>query len=194
MNYEKIYNQIIKKAQQKVRDGYLEKHHIIPKCMGGTNDSSNLVLLTAREHFICHWLLAKQYRTKALWNAFAMMAVSSEKHIRNNSKHFERMRIARRYAMSGDGNPMFGKKSVCVKHTPETIEKIRLSKIGKKRNPFNRKPATQETKDKISLSNKNKPSKLKGRVLEKVECPHCHKMSSVNNYSRWHGDSCKMRV
>lgn len=40
-------------------DGYYEKHHIIPKCMGGTNKKSNIVLLTAKAHFVCHHLLTK---------------------------------------------------------------------------------------------------------------------------------------
>jgi hypothetical protein len=39
--------------------GYFEKHHVIPKCLGGSNDPSNIVHLTAREHFICHLLLVK---------------------------------------------------------------------------------------------------------------------------------------
>lgn len=61
MNYEKIYNQIIARAKTRILDGYKERHHIIPKCMGGTNDKENLVDLTAREHFICHWILMRLY-------------------------------------------------------------------------------------------------------------------------------------
>lgn len=61
--YTKWYFEIIINAQNKKRiknaNDYFEKHHIIPKCMGGTNDITNLVLLTAREHFICHLLLCK---------------------------------------------------------------------------------------------------------------------------------------
>lgn len=38
---------------------YYENHHIIPRSLNGSNSSENLVLLTAREHFICHWLLVK---------------------------------------------------------------------------------------------------------------------------------------
>jgi len=49
-------------------DGYTEQHHILPKCLGGTNNKSNLVRLTAREHFVCHLLLVKmtvgEYNTK----------------------------------------------------------------------------------------------------------------------------------
>lgn len=151
MNYLKIYNQIVEKAQTTTRDCYVEKHHIIPRCMGGSNDPSNIVKLTAREHYVCHWLLAKTYNTKQLWGAFAMLCVSSTKHQRlTNSRLFERARIARSKASSGSGNGMYGKPSACKSHTNETKEKIRLSKLGKKRTPFSRSPATEETFKKIN--------------------------------------------
>ena len=38
---------------------YVEKHHIIPKSMGGNNSNENIAILTAREHFVCHLLLTK---------------------------------------------------------------------------------------------------------------------------------------
>ena len=57
--YENWYNSIIKTAQHRQIDGYMEKHHIIPQSLGGNNEPRNLVKLTAREHFICHWLLVK---------------------------------------------------------------------------------------------------------------------------------------
>jgi hypothetical protein len=41
--------------------GYSERHHIIPKCMGGDNTPDNLCFLSAREHFIAHFLLIKIY-------------------------------------------------------------------------------------------------------------------------------------
>lgn len=40
---------------------YYEKHHIIPRCIGGSDNELNLVLLTAREHFLAHYLLCKIY-------------------------------------------------------------------------------------------------------------------------------------
>ena len=62
MDYKKVYQQIIFNAQSRGRvEGYKERHHIIPKSLGGTNKKSNLVNLTAREHFIAHMLLAKIY-------------------------------------------------------------------------------------------------------------------------------------
>jgi hypothetical protein len=57
--YSKIYFAITSNAKQRITEGYTELHHIIPQSMGGSNDKDNLVELTAREHFICHWLLIK---------------------------------------------------------------------------------------------------------------------------------------
>jgi hypothetical protein len=61
--YTKWYNNLVKKAKMRsvlrTPVGLYEKHHIIPKCCGGSNDKSNLVCLTPREHFIAHLLLTK---------------------------------------------------------------------------------------------------------------------------------------
>jgi hypothetical protein len=76
--YTKIYFQIINNALSRINHGYVEKHHIIPKSCGGSNDKNNLVSLTAREHFICHWLLTKMTSGEHLRNmhyAFKIMSV-----------------------------------------------------------------------------------------------------------------------
>jgi hypothetical protein len=58
MNYLKIYNKIIDNAKKRnMLDCYMEKHHIIPKSEGGSNENNNLVYLTPKEHFIAHKLL-----------------------------------------------------------------------------------------------------------------------------------------
>lgn len=59
--YSRIYFAIIEKARARImpKTEYREKHHIIPKSMGGSDTADNLVELTAREHFICHKLLVK---------------------------------------------------------------------------------------------------------------------------------------
>lgn len=65
MNYDLIYQRIIKNAisgGRNRKDGnYYENHHIIPRCVGGSNKKENLVLLTAKEHFVCHKLLCEIY-------------------------------------------------------------------------------------------------------------------------------------
>tara|TARA_B110000285_G_scaffold94997_1_gene108414 strand:+ start:989 stop:1621 length:633 start_codon:yes stop_codon:yes gene_type:complete len=57
--YRLWHNNIIAKAKNRTLDCYKEKHHILPRSLGGSNDKSNLVELTAREHFIVHMLLCK---------------------------------------------------------------------------------------------------------------------------------------
>jgi NUMOD3 motif len=196
MNYLRIYNEIINNAKNTIRNCYVEKHHIIPRCMGGTDAVGNIVKLTAREHYICHWLLAKTYNTKKLWGAFAMLCVASNKHQRlTNSRMFEKARIARSMASSGNGNGMYGKASACKSHTPETKEKIRLAKLGKPRiQTVKRPPASQETKDKISKSKMGVPSRRKGIKANLIKCPHCHKIiGGEGNFNRYHGDKCKKK-
>lgn len=57
--YNKWYTNITENARTRDLTGYVERHHIIPVSLGGSNSKENLVDLTAREHFICHWLLTK---------------------------------------------------------------------------------------------------------------------------------------
>jgi len=57
--YTSWYFAIINKAKERITEGYTEKHHIIPRTLGGKNDKSNIAVLTAREHFVCHLLLTK---------------------------------------------------------------------------------------------------------------------------------------
>ena len=65
MDYRQIYNCLVdKRRQDPPQNGYVERHHIVPKCLGGNDEISNLVILTAREHYIAHILLAKIYRTR----------------------------------------------------------------------------------------------------------------------------------
>lgn len=78
--YTRIYYQIINRAQTRKLDGYCEEHHIVPKCLGGSNSKENLVELTAREHFICHLLLTKMSSMRNLKYGLYMMTVRNKHH------------------------------------------------------------------------------------------------------------------
>lgn len=83
MNYLKVYNNIIERRKYEIPEGYSEKHHIIPRSLGGNNKKSNLIRLTAREHFICHLLLVKIYEKeiyswKKMINAVMIMRCDSQ--------------------------------------------------------------------------------------------------------------------
>lgn len=74
MNYFLAYQRLIAKAKARVcPNGYVERHHILPRALGGSDDSTNLVALTAREHFVAHVLLAKIHGGN-MWQAVVLMS------------------------------------------------------------------------------------------------------------------------
>jgi hypothetical protein len=120
MNYIAIYNSIIEfRRANPLLEGYFETHHIIPRCLGGSNCSTNLVKLSAREHYICHLLLTKIHpegsvQHKKMVRAFlAMRMISSNQHRYVSSRNFDKFRNTFRNIQSentrGAKNPNFGK-------------------------------------------------------------------------------------
>ena len=98
--YSKLYYKITSNAKQRIIEGYTELHHIIPQSMGGSNDKENLVELTAREHFICHWLLVKMTegddRSKMLYALKGMKAENKHQqryHTKITARVYETYRI-----------------------------------------------------------------------------------------------------
>jgi hypothetical protein len=88
MNYLKIYNDIVGRGKNRVLEGYKERHHIVPRCLGGTDDESNLVELTPEEHFVAHQLLVKLHPTNSkLIFATNMLTISSGNVKRNNKMY-----------------------------------------------------------------------------------------------------------
>jgi len=75
--YYKWYSNIVERAlsRELPKDVYVEKHHILPKCLYPeyAKDKNNLVKLTAREHFVCHWILSKIFNDRKIMYAFEMM-------------------------------------------------------------------------------------------------------------------------
>ena len=99
MNYQLIHNNIIEKARNRPIKGYVEKHHIIPKCMGGTNDKNNLVHLTAKEHFIIHKLLVEIYPNESKLHLAVFIFVNgfrstfNKRDYRIGSREYQRIRM-----------------------------------------------------------------------------------------------------
>jgi len=140
MNYKAIYYKIIEKAKRETENGnryvgYYEKHHIQPKSLGGTNDNENLVRLTAREYFICYWLLVKMYdkgtieRNKMLCALWRMQGqTTKEKHRYINSRAYEALRMEFAKTISkitsknqqGNKNSQFGTKWYTNRNTGES--------------------------------------------------------------------------
>jgi len=73
MDYKKIYDRLVDRAKNRVLEGYSETHHIIPRCIGGSDDPNNICALTPEEHYLAHLLLVKIYPNHsglvfAAWN------------------------------------------------------------------------------------------------------------------------------
>lgn len=97
MNYQKIYNGLVEKAKVRGLDkskheGYFEIHHIVPRCLGGSNDESNLVMLNLREHLIAHLLLWKAYPDNYKL-VYAARMMSTKNGMRLNSRLYESIKI-----------------------------------------------------------------------------------------------------
>ena len=91
MNYQRIYNNLISYRQNNPATGYTEKHHIVMKSMGGSNDPSNLVVLTGREHWIAHLLLYKIHKNNKTVHACRMMGFKSKTNFERTSVKNSRM-------------------------------------------------------------------------------------------------------
>lgn len=117
MDYLKIYDSLINDAKTNPQlETYKELHHIVPRCLGGSNEKDNLVYLTARQHFIAHWLLYKIYGGSKLANAwYAMCRVGHGQGARRvNSAYYKYAKETRSRYLSeeslGIKNHFFGKK------------------------------------------------------------------------------------
>jgi hypothetical protein len=87
MNYNKHYTALMAKARARAKpSGYAERHHVVPRSMGGSDRPDNLVWLTAREHFVAHVLLAKTHGGPQ-WFAVMMFAAGEKRTV--NSRLYE---------------------------------------------------------------------------------------------------------
>jgi hypothetical protein len=209
--YTKWYYSIINNARsrgwtKKTATTYVERHHIIPRCMNGINDKINLVYLSAKEHFICHLLLTKmttgqiQYKMR---RAIDMMLCVNEKnqdryypssrvyakirkdsivygkdHFNYGRKRSDEWKEYRSSQYTGEGNPSFGKRW--------------------KNKTFN---GNNSEENNPMYGRNHKESSILLQVLaaknrDKKTCPHCGKTMDVSNFARWgHEDgSCVLRM
>ena len=178
MNYKKIYNNIIERAKNRIMEGYTEIHHIIPKCIGGTNNVDNLVSLTAEEHYIAHLLLVKIYpKSKSLWYAANMMA-------NKNNKMYAWTRKKHAKIVSEDKSGF--------RH--DDIAKEKMSKAITERWKDNYQGFVEEQRRRASNPKKNKENYFKPKSTEhaknislaalqrpRVPCEQCGKEITVAN-------------
>jgi hypothetical protein len=105
MNYQKIYDTLVRRGQNRILEGYSEKHHIVPRCLGGTDEATNLVSLTPEEHYLCHLLLVKIHPNNIRLVKAAMFMVSANRDQQRNNKAYGWLKRQYSEYMSGPNNP-----------------------------------------------------------------------------------------
>lgn len=197
MNYQRIHDAIIDRARNRKLQGYYERHHVIPRCLGGTDDKSNLVKLTAREHFVIHKLLCEIYSNEPkLVYAYWMMSrkISNSKYERNyivSSRDYERARqlfsetsskrqkgknLTEEHKQALSIAAKTRKTRIPIKHSEETKQKLSSLWKGTTRSVEDRK--------KISEGQRGKKHKI-------IKCPHCFIEGGNRTMKRWHFDNCR---
>lgn len=172
--YTQWYYNIVNSAKVRTlpNDTYVERHHIIPKSLGGSNDSHNLVQLTAREHYICHRLLVKMLRgvgrTKM---TYALIRISQspygDRKITSRDvayikslprQHTEETKRKISKATSGENNPMYGRDAWSKGKTAETDPIIaKIAQKNKGKTAWNKGvPHSIEARAKMSASRKGR--------------------------------------
>ena len=126
MDYQKHYNKLCERAKTRNIDEYTEKHHILPRCLGGDDSPDNIVRLTPEEHYLAHQLLVKMYPdyNGLVWAALLMTGHSSSNN-RSGNKTYGWLR--RRH--SEVGKKRIGEKNGSYGthwyHNPITLERIK---------------------------------------------------------------------
>lgn len=135
--YSQWYYNIITQAKSRSINDYTESHHILPKSVGGTNDSENLVDLTAREHYICHLLLTKFTEGIAYQKmSYALHRITNKKenHIKS-SRMYEIIRKAHSKMLSKKtkGVSMMERCGVPYAHEISDYQKQKIRESNSKR-------------------------------------------------------------
>jgi hypothetical protein len=164
--YTNCYNNIIQNAKSRIlsKEIYTERHHIIPKSLGGDDSLSNLVDLTAREHFICHLLLPKMLTGIDKRNmTFAIWAMINRDHSKQRSRHKINSHTYHRLKNQvAEATSQLHKGKTVSKETRE-----KLSKSCKGR-PSSFKGKTHSDESKKKLSNARKGKTLSSETVAKI--------------------------
>jgi hypothetical protein len=154
--YTKWYFNIIRNANPTT--SYVEKHHIIPRCIGGSDHRENIVSLTAREHFVCHLLLTKMTTGKVkqamCWAVGKFAQVNKNQQRNFTSWEYQKIRENISFARTGK------------KHSDKSRKK--MSEKAKGRTPWNKgKTGVQQHS---AESNKKRSETLTGRIRTEEFC------------------------
>ncbi len=186
--YTKCYYTIIQRAQSRTLAGYKERHHTIPRSLGGTDDTENLVELTAKEHYIVHLLLPYMVididHRKKMWGALRCMSkmiYSTHRRYVGSARFYEKAKENTDFGIGNRGRiqPLEERQKraaalkgrICSEETKRKISIANSKNTG--RTPWNKgvsgyKVHSEETKQRLSREKKGIPKSEETRANMKA--------------------------
>lgn len=220
MDYQRHYDILVNRARNRKLISYFEKHHVIPRCLGGGDEAENIVKLTAEEHYVAHQLLVKIHPENRKLVFAAWMMCNGKKR---NNKRYAWLKRKQLQVLSethrGRKMPESNRHKLIAANTgrkcsEETRRKISEAQIGKVLTEDHRRKLSEshkgkklsaETRMRMSEAGKKrvwpedvrrKLSKAKQGVKtgprKATECPHCGKVGAGGIMKRWHFERCKV--
>jgi len=206
-SYYKIINRALQENRQKLPKNnkdfvYYEAHHIIPKSVSPEFrdlkiNPWNKVLLTPKEHFICHLLLTKMLSgpdknkmVYALWGMTNQASQYQGKRFKSNLYSSYKIKMQESLSSQRKG------KTLVELYGKDKADEIKENMKHRKTRGPNSSEETLAASLRMKERHQTNPWKRFMQTngqLPKKECPHCSKIMDIGNYGRYHGDKCKLR-
>jgi hypothetical protein len=181
--YQRIYQTLCERARGRELDDYTEKHHVVPKSLGGDSSASNLVRLTAREHYIAHLCLVRcttgADRRKMVWAAHYMRygrgAGKEARRAATCGRLYEVNKREKSRLSRGPQGPR-GPRGYILRQTPEHV--AHRSAALKGRNPYVRTEAHSEKQREVQKGIKKpaiaEANRRRVGMRYRKHIPSCH--------------------
>lgn len=134
--YGKWYIALVNKARAQSPSGYVERHHVLPKSMGGNDAKENLVKLSARQHFIAHALLMRcttgKSKSRMVFALMCLLRMSNRHHVRYVPRSSTIVEAARQEYSLHISKTLRGRPNTWTKSTSE-VQKESLRKVNRER-------------------------------------------------------------
>ena len=215
--YTRWYYNIIQRAKNRILKPPYERHHIIPKSLGGNNLKENIVKLTPHEHFVCHLLLTKMIdgknKEKMVYAAWAMANQENQNQQRHkvNGRIYSILKQEYRKIKSVHSklyNPMHNSE-IKLRHQEAIAKRGKtLGNTGHKRGPISEElreilrqktidSMTSNRKERIRQQQLNRTHEQKEKYTfahsKRISCIYCHCVCNPGTFGRYHGDNCKLK-
>lgn len=183
-HYYNRYIKFIESRKTREINGLFDRHHIIPKSMNGTDDASNIIKLTYREHFLAHWMLWKAFENSQMTHAFWYM--TQKKMSKLSSHTYQVLKESRFNLLKGNTNAS-GKRSL------ESRTNMSNAQLKSNKHPTRGKKRPDHSK---KMSGEHNPmygtiSPTRGKKMEVVTCPECGTSGGGGAMKRFHFANCR---